>query len=202
MAESKAKKRPKRESPGRSEQRDLWSTIGVEPSRKKPARAPQEQTVNDPDPVRELVLVKAEIHRLRKELARLEKHDRRKAPQSLLLLSGILPAIVVHQYLKALALKETRKAFQPLRPSAGMTISTTVSPASIGKTLGYPVGTVRISLEQLTTSGAVVDKGIGLIEVGRFETDGKGKTVPVWFLDFQKPDDLAKLIETVKQKRK
>ena len=202
MPECKVKGRPRKEPPDCSKQRDLWSAVGAEPSRKTPAWTHQKETVTDPDPVGELVLVKAEIDRLKNELAELKKRDRKKALQSYQVFSGIIPAIVVHQYFKALALKETRKAIQPLKPSAGMTISTTVSPSSVGKTLGYPVGTVRKSLEQLTASDAVVAKGTGLIEVGRFAADCKGKTVPVWFLDFQKADDLAKLMKAVKQKKK
>ncbi len=185
-----------------SKKKDLWSAVGAESSRKPPDRTPQEQTDTDLDQVRGLVLTKAEIDRLRNKLAELKKRDRKKALQSLQVFSGIIPAVVIHQYLKTQALKETRKAIQPLRPSVGMTISAAISLASVGNTLGYPAGTIRSSLEQLATSGAVVAKGVGVIEVGRFAADDKGKPVSGWFLDFQRPDDLAKLIETVKQEKK
>ena len=195
-------KRPSKASKRASDQPDLWSSPKPNSSDRPKGSTKPKTADSESSLTKELAKAKAEIRQLKQKLEQCKRPTAAQTSPPFEFLSKLVPALVVHQHLKNLALKETRKAIRPLKPSTGMIISTTARPAAIGKAIGYPVRVVRNVLEQLSNVNAIVNKNLGAIEVGRFEIDTKGKIVPIWNLDFGNPDDLVRLVELLKQKTK
>jgi hypothetical protein len=107
-----------------------------------------------------------------------------------------LPALLLFEVLKTISLKETREVIKPLKPTAGMLISTTRRIKDLGAIIGLPPSKTDTGLKLLLNSGFVRDRGLGVLDLGEFSKDKNGRVVPSWYRDINDSDHLMLLLSS------
>ena len=144
----------------------------------------------------ELTVTKKRLSKVQKQLEKEKiRHDENKIAYLRKLIAQ-LPALLLFEALKTIALKETKEVIKPLKPTVGMTISTNQSIKKIGTTIGLPPSRTDMALQLLFNAGFVRKRGLGVIELGEFSQDKKGNMFPIWYRDITNPDHIMLLFSS------
>jgi len=107
-----------------------------------------------------------------------------------------LPALLLFEVLKTISLKETKEVIKPLKPTAGIAISTNRSIKKLGTTIGLPPSRTDKALQLLLNTGFVKKSGLGALDLGQFSQDKKGSIFPMWYRDITNPDHIMLLFSS------
>jgi hypothetical protein len=126
---------------------------------------------------------------LKKEKVRNDENER----AYLCKLVAHLPALMLFEVLKVTSLKETKEMIKPLKPTAGMAISTNRSIREMGTIIGLSPAKTKATLQLLFKTGFVKQRGLGVLELGEFSQDKKGRIFPLWYRDINNPEHIMLL---------
>jgi len=144
----------------------------------------------------ELTVTKKRLSKLQKQLEKEKvRHDENKLAYLRKLIAQ-LPALLLFEVLKAISLKETKEVIKPLKPTAGIAISTNRSIKKLGTTIGLPPSRTDKALQLLLNTGFVKKSGLGALDLGQFSQDKKGSIFPMWYRDITNPDHIMLLFSS------
>ena len=182
------------------EQYNLWHE---RPVYKKEQSGDFDQASVSPDIARkqkELDSLSQELAAAKKRISRLERQLKKEKVKNdeyehafLRKLLIHLPALLLFEVLKAVSLKETRDVIKPLKPTAGMAISTNRSIKELGAVIGLSPTRTDKAMEHLLSAGFVKKRGLGGYDLGQFSTDKKGRVFPMWYRDINNPENIILL---------
>jgi hypothetical protein len=172
-----------------------------EPQKKGPGNINQtiDSSVN-PQKQDELVSLSQKLAATKKRITlleeQLEKARIRNHKTQLVSLEDLvdkLPALILFEVLKTASLKETKEVIKPLKPTAGMAISTNRSVKEIGARIGLSPTRAEKALQLLLKVGFVKQRGLATFELGQFYQGKKGRILPSWHMDLNNPEHIMLL---------
>jgi hypothetical protein len=197
----KGRRKNKQSPPG--EQFNLWDAVSPSHQRKATeVSRPLESSAGSHEQDKldhltdELAATKKELSQLRNQLKEAKSRKCEDNHAYLKKLVDKLPLLLFFEVLKAASLKETKEVVKPLKPTVGMTISTTRSIRELGATIGLSPGRTERALQLLSNAGFVKQRGLGALELGEFSQDQKGRIFPSWYGDIKNPEHIITLFST------
>ena len=174
----------------------LWDSDRRYP---KPVSAPDVETRNAIESELQLLrqrlgAAQKKIETLSRDLERAKAKHRRERQALIAGITSKLHVLLLLTVLRKTSLKDTKAAIKPLKPTAGVSISTNTDVRRLGGTIGLSAKSSEAELETLLKAGAVKRTALGSLELGRFSADDKGRIVPLWHLDPGNQDHMLKII--------
>ena len=178
-------------------QGSLWDEAFDTKEREKGhARPPRESSTAESRDHEKTRLVQ-ELEEAKRELSRLQARLEEAGPWTGMDISALhsnllewLPALLLVEFMKATALKETKQALKRIKPTAGLPICTSLSVKKIGSRIGLTPSQSEKALTVLSSFGCVTQRIPGLLDVGKFTLNERGRVVPSWYLSLEDTDKL------------